>query len=385
MKKGLNGTSFSRALGFQKQFLLFTLYIGMGVCLISTVHAAPARNINPPSLKADAPHIYIVKKGDTLWDIAKKLLNNPLRWSEVWASNKHVKNPHWIFPNDRLLICQHQGQPIIGKDEGDGCTGIIQRYGNDTLTLSPQVQIEALNNTVPIVPLENIKSWLDRSLIISSQLLQQTPYVVGTADQRVIAGAGQNIYVRGKNLNIGQNYGIYAIGEPYILNNEKAKKYDAGVELTQVASGVAIETKDDITTLKVTRSYQQEIRRGYYVLPEREILFPTMFYPVYAENVPSNGKVIRIHDSLSSATTRSIVTLNLGQLEGIKVGDVFAVNQTGQITTDPITHKKLQLPTERIGNVMVIQTFDHLSYAYVLDSQLPIHTDATLSAPIMLD
>ncbi|ALH94624.1 LysM peptidoglycan-binding domain-containing protein [Acinetobacter equi] len=385
MKKGLNGTSFISALGFQKYFLLLALIISVGLSISSNIYADIARNINPPTLKANAPNVYLVKKGDTLWDISKKLLNNPLRWPEVWASNKHVKNPHWIFPNDRLLVCHYQGQPIIGKDEGDGCTGIIHRHTNHSRTLSPQVRIEALHNTIPIIPLENIKPWLDRSFIVSENTLKNTPYIVGIADQRVIAGAGQNVYIKGANLKIGQNYGIYAEGKPYVVNNEKDHKTNAGIELAQVASGVVIESSNDISTLKITNSYQQEVRRGDYVLPEHEVLYPTMFYPTYAENIPSYGKIIRIHDSLSAAATKSIVTINLGQLDGVKVGDVFAINQAGQLTTDPRTHKKVQLPSERIGNLMIIQIFDHLSYAYVLDSQIPIHLDATLSPSIMLD
>jgi hypothetical protein len=78
-----------------------------------------------------------VKKGDTLWDISGKFLSKPWRWPEIWASNKHVKNPHWIYPGDRLLLCSLNGK-LIGKDEGDGCDGIIRRYsGNSSTTLRP--------------------------------------------------------------------------------------------------------------------------------------------------------------------------------------------------------------------------------------------------------
>jgi nucleoid-associated protein YgaU len=52
-----------------------------------------------------------VKKGDTLWDISGKFLSKPWRWPEIWASNKHVKNPHWIYPGDRLLLCSLNGKP----------------------------------------------------------------------------------------------------------------------------------------------------------------------------------------------------------------------------------------------------------------------------------
>ena len=43
---------------------------------------------------------------------------------------------------DRLLLCTLDGRPLIGKDEGDGCEGIIRRYGGQT-SMQPQVRVES--------------------------------------------------------------------------------------------------------------------------------------------------------------------------------------------------------------------------------------------------
>lgn len=153
----------------------------------------------------------------------KKFLQNPLRWREIWASNKHVKNPHWIFPGDRLLMCTYDGRPIIGKDEGDGCEGIIRRYTGNTTSLQPQIRVESLNNTIPVIPLEYIQHWLERTSIIAPESLQQTPYILGTADQRVLAAKGQNVYARGQGLQVGQRYAVYREGEPYIFTDANGK------------------------------------------------------------------------------------------------------------------------------------------------------------------
>src|SRR6185312_6760111 len=48
---------------------------------------------------------HTVKRGDTLWDIAKFYLKDPFRWPEVFHANTDiVKNPHWIYPGQVLTI-----------------------------------------------------------------------------------------------------------------------------------------------------------------------------------------------------------------------------------------------------------------------------------------
>jgi len=47
---------------------------------------------------------YKVIKGDTLWDIAKKDLNDPFLWPKIWKENSWIANPHWIYPDQIIKI-----------------------------------------------------------------------------------------------------------------------------------------------------------------------------------------------------------------------------------------------------------------------------------------
>lgn len=45
---------------------------------------------------------YIVKKGDTLWDLSEEFFQDPFQWPGIWENNPHIENPHLIYPGDSL-------------------------------------------------------------------------------------------------------------------------------------------------------------------------------------------------------------------------------------------------------------------------------------------
>ncbi|WP_397471461.1 LysM peptidoglycan-binding domain-containing protein, partial [Rheinheimera sp.] len=65
-------------------------------------------------IRDDAPANYVVKKGDTLWDISALYLNEPWLWPQLWQMNPQIDNPHLIYPGDTLtLTYDAQGRPRL--------------------------------------------------------------------------------------------------------------------------------------------------------------------------------------------------------------------------------------------------------------------------------
>ena len=63
-----------------------------------SVFLATASLADTLEVKENYPTKYVVKKGDTLWDISAKFLKKPWYWPKIWHVNPQVDDPHWIYP-----------------------------------------------------------------------------------------------------------------------------------------------------------------------------------------------------------------------------------------------------------------------------------------------
>ncbi|MDN3452839.1 LysM peptidoglycan-binding domain-containing protein [Psychrobacter sp. 5A.1] len=341
--------------------------------LMTTAHA----NNPPPTIKADAPNRYTVKKGDTLWDISGRYLDSPWRWKDIWATNKQIKNPNLIYPNDILILCVIQGKTLIGVDTGEGCAGIEKQLTGKVSTNA--VAITSTANSVPPIPLSAIQHWLDKTIIVNPQDFNTTPYILASKTRNLITARGDKVYAKGVPLIVGQRYGIYREGELYV----DPKTQDViGLEVTQVATGLVTSTETNgVNSLQLTDSYGKEVREGDRVFVELDKAIAPVFYPTPA-TVTRGGMIVRVMDSISSAAKGSVVAINLGSTHGAKPGDVLTVYQKGPLIRDTKDNDTpVRLPNEQTGMVMVFNTFDQISYAYVLDSELPLNVGDQLLPP----
>ncbi len=66
--------------------------------------------------------VHLVERGDTLWDLAGKELGNPFSWHQTWEMNQWIKDPHWIYPGDALVM-DGSRQGVAGRGAGERVEG----------------------------------------------------------------------------------------------------------------------------------------------------------------------------------------------------------------------------------------------------------------------
>ena len=67
---------------------------------------------------------HVVRPGDTLWDLAGTYYANPYTWPTIHDANRSVvEDPHWIYPNEILVI---PGQATAIAEGPPGAAGAIR-------------------------------------------------------------------------------------------------------------------------------------------------------------------------------------------------------------------------------------------------------------------
>lgn len=130
------------------------------------------------------PDTYVVRKGDTLWDIAGRFLQKPWLWPEIWQANPQIQNPHLIYPGDVISLAY------------------LDRVGKGTVQPGPRQEAP-----INAIPLADVEPFLKNLRVVDD--FDQLPYVVGLEGGRTRATTGQVAYVVGlDNAQPGQRFAV---------------------------------------------------------------------------------------------------------------------------------------------------------------------------------
>ncbi|MDF2182497.1 LysM peptidoglycan-binding domain-containing protein [Neptuniibacter sp. CAU 1671] len=313
-------------------------------------------------LNEDYPESYVVVKGDTLWDISARFLKSPWKWPEVWGVNPQVDNPHLIYPGDIIYLTWVDGQPRLGVKRDSG--------------IYPRARVTPLDTAIPAIPLRDINSFLNNNRVLSEDLMQKAPYVLGGRDERIIAGAGDRVYARGQLLEEQPGQGIYRSENQYV--DPETGEF-LGYELLKIADGNVSERHDDILTLDLAKSHQ-EVRVKDRVVPTEESRIQSMFYPKPSPD-GVKAQILSVLGGVRDGGQYNVVAFNRGEREGIEAGHVFAIFRKGELTKDPITNELIQLPQERSGELMVFKVFEKVSYGLIMRSTNVVSVGDKLQQP----
>ncbi|MBU1309747.1 MAG: LysM peptidoglycan-binding domain-containing protein [Gammaproteobacteria bacterium] len=341
-------------------------------------------------IRDDAPASYVVKKGDTLWDISALYLNEPWLWPQLWQMNPQIDNPHLIYPGDTLtLVYDAQGKPRLVVNEN------VKR-------LSPTAR-KTMKGTdaVTTLPLSMIRHYLTFEQALDEERIAALPYVLGSNANVKNSVNDHIIYAKGV-LDTGASYGVYRKGKPYF---DPETETVLGYETTLVATARAFragreateESPAEASSLNVL-SVKREIKQGDRLMPALEGQALPAFFTMRKPDYPVDGLIIDTTSNLREFSKWDIVVLNRGELQNMEAGFMLGIYRNSPLVVDgkdgPVyiedanklqqTFKNfgentIQLPREKVGELMVFKVSERSSFAIVTKTQRPIRVGDLIS------
>jgi LysM domain len=370
------------------------LKVAMLMLFIGSIQADEIK-LNP-----DQPDSYVVEKGDTLWDISAKFLQEPWRWPEIWNVNPQIADPHLIYPGDVISMSYKDGVPMLTVDrEGKPAQQSRSRSGR-TVKLSPEMRSNEHAEAIPSIPIDVIEQFLIRPLVVTDSEMDDWPYIVSTYDKHLVAGKGSKVYVRGLSSGSqSQRFSVYRKGGAYQSGSGKSARV-LGYEALHVADAIIVRGGDPATA--VIMDSNREVLVGDRLVAQSDTDVNSDFIPRSPSNAV-NGNVISVIDGVSEIGQYQVVVLDLGESDGIEIGNVVGVYQSGEMVSDRVdveedwrvrdrgegafdanelknylgkkksAGEQVQLPEEYAAVVMVFRTFGEVSYGLVMEATAPIH------------
>jgi hypothetical protein len=327
-----------------------------------------------PVLAPGAPDNYVVKRGDTLWGIAKVFLRDPWYWPEIWQVNPQIKNPHRIYPGDNLRLVYIDGQPKLVLQRGE----LEFEQGGDA-RVEPRVRSEPYEGAVTTIPYEAVAAFMSKPTVLSPEQIQAAPYVLATRDLHLIMSDGDIVYARGftQPAELGMHYNMVRVG---VALRDPDDHRLLGYDGVYLGTG-HVTRQGDPVTLVMTES-ARETEAGDKLIPGG-VDVPLDFIPS-PPKVKVNGVIISVSDGVQVIGQYQVVVINRGARDGLVPGNVLGIYDTGPVVDDnykrgflnSMSHlgvKQVQLPSERSGTFMVFKTFDSLSYGLVMEATNVIH------------
>jgi hypothetical protein len=347
-----------------------SLIISLGLFLLLAVCShAEEPSANPQVL--DMERDYIVKEGDTLWDISQRFYGDPFLWPRLWQQNQYVTNPHQIYPGDRIRLYPYK--VLIKLEE-------LEKPPPVEEVMPPSLPpVEEVPPPLPPPP-ERVRLVIYpevRSAGFVAEEMEGIGRIVAAKVDKLQLVADDEIYVhfqKGISVRKGDQFTIFRVGEPII--HPIIKKKVLGNQVMILGTAVIIKTAEHgAQTALITRSYDSIVRGDEltpYFAPSEELAVDTVEERLYGWIVASKRPKIELVEG-------DVVYIDRGEVNHIRPGYLFHVLRRGAVVEYPVGANKkkkkketVKLPDELVARLVVLRTQQKTSTAVIVQTRLPV-------------
>ena len=352
---------------------------------------------------AGAPDEYTIQKGDTLWDLSQKFLNNPWYWPKIWSLNPGIENPHWIYPGNKLRIVPGEGgaqSPAQVQEEvepGIDATALnapdeplpLTADTNVSLPGTPDLDVVGRNSregrasanlvtvsgklTFSPPPVIAVRS----SGLVSPEEMRAAGTLEASFEEKQMLATYDTAYARFRHEVPGKPGDKMLIFRPEgaIVHPVSGRTLARQTKTVGVVKILSLQGTQ--ATVQIERTFE-EIERGDLVrpwAPQEKRIAPR---PNAADVV---GRIVQaVNPGLTEYGEANEVFIDRGSADGVEEGNTFAVVRQGDGLSNAMVvgsytagrqgrlSAKADVPVESVGLLLVVDAREHVSTAVVVKS-----------------
>ncbi len=290
----------------------------------------------------EEPTIYVIQKGDTLWGLSNKFLQDPHYWPPLWAKNPAIGNPHFIFPGQKLRIFPDRIE-VVDEVAAEEKAPVSEPVG---------------------VVQERVFTVTGGEGFLLEGDAKPLGHIIATYQNRQILGEDDIVYAdvgRSQGVKTGNRFSIYkemeAISHP-------VSHVILGHKVIPLGTLQVSEVEEGTSKAIITKSYL-EIGAGAYLMPYRD---RKKVISLKAPTKDLTGYIVETQTGNKAVAAGDVVFMDLGKTNGLEVGNMLYV------VRDVVPDQKFisvpigKLPTDVIGAVVVVETGETTATALVIKS-----------------
>lgn len=334
-----------------------------GLCVLILALALPCF-----SLAAEhEPTVYVIKRGDTLWGLSQRFLNDPKYWPNLWSRNQEVTNPHLIYPGQTVRFVNGRLE-IVPAAEAVGqkasvAPGVTPAPVDQYTDVAEEKRFSVRGNEGRLVetalqPIGRVVAGQHGRLVFGEDDIAFTD--LGTS---VGASDGQKFTILRKSTVVKHPRTNEIIG---------TKFYPLGtLQLTQVTPQ---------GSRAIIISSFKEIEPGDWLTPYQEAKRRDISLKLATR--PVKGMIVETYSGHDAVAAGDVVYLDQGKNQGVEVGNMFYVVREVPVEKMLAGALVKQLPYEVVGALVVVETGNRTATALVVKSIDAIFVkDTVVTAP----
>ena len=342
---------------------------------------------DPPAAIEEGAEVYLIQRGDTLWNLAERFYQNPYLWPQIWERNQYIQDAHWIYPGDPLVLGMQVEsasvleQPSTGREaEGDDtepsdvdtpaaysqlgspddiyCSGYIGPLDEefDYRIIGSEYEVLAVSRKISkrgeLTTTFGAVDTVQVGLLTGDVVYLDGGQAGGLApgDVFTVLGDGGVVRYPGRRKVVGR-YREY-LGRVRVLSTQE---HTAIAEISQACQPVVVGG--------VLKPFEPEP-----IPSERRAPLRPLNEPTSAESLQGAPIILHTKDGVVSVGQDHVVFVELGLADGVEPGDVYTVYRRSPDGRPPVV----------IGEVAILSVHSLASVAKVIESRFPLYVGDVL-------